>query len=119
MGELGVALVQPNACKARLEVRYPEMKLRVGYEFDYLFPQPTPCLLMLNIHHTRVGDITKPDHAVITPSTLVSGYSDLFGNWGDRVVAPAGSVRIAADAVVRDNGDLDLSEPMAGQFPVE
>jgi hypothetical protein len=32
------------------------MKLRVGYELQYAFPQPTPVILMLNIHFTRVSD---------------------------------------------------------------
>ena len=95
------------------------MKLQVGYEFNFLLPQPTPCLLMLNIHHTRVGDLTTPDHVVVTSSPLVTGYRDLFGNWGSRLVAPAGSVRISSDTVIRDGGDLDPIEPLAGQRPVE
>ena len=29
-----------------------EVKLRVGYELQYEFPQPTPVIMMLNIHFT-------------------------------------------------------------------
>ena len=35
------------------------LKLRVGYEFIYRFPQPTPCLLVLHVHHSRIGDLAK------------------------------------------------------------
>ena len=37
------------------------MQLRVGYELIYDCPQPTPMMLMLNIHHTRASDIVVPD----------------------------------------------------------
>jgi hypothetical protein len=29
------------------------MQIRVGYELIYDCPQPTPMMLMVNIHHTR------------------------------------------------------------------
>ena len=29
------------------------MQIRVGFEMAYRCPQPTPMLLVLNIHHTR------------------------------------------------------------------
>ena len=31
------------------------MKIRVGYKLVYECPQPTPMILMLNIHFTRVS----------------------------------------------------------------
>jgi hypothetical protein len=37
------------------------MQIRLGYELVYDCPQPTPMLLMLNIHHSRVADIVTPD----------------------------------------------------------
>ncbi len=64
------------------------MKLRVGYELQYDFPQPTPVILMLNIHFTRVSDLAMPDHIVLSPSVPVSGYRDGFGNWCTRFLAP-------------------------------
>jgi transglutaminase-like putative cysteine protease len=95
------------------------MKLRIGYEFCYHFPQPTPCLLTLNVHHTRVGDLVGPDHVLTTPPIPLIGYRDGFGNWCSRMVAPAGHLRISADTVVRDSGQLDLLVPDAGQIPLE
>ena len=44
------------------------MQLRVGYELIYECPQPTPMMLMLNIHHTRASDIVVPDCLTTNPS---------------------------------------------------
>jgi len=95
------------------------VQFRVGYEFRYRFPQPTPCLLALSIHHTRVGDLVNPDYAQTAPSVPLSGYRDGYGNWCSRIVAPAGIVRIFADAVIRDSGNPDPVAPGAAQVPVE
>ena len=40
------------------------MQIRLGYELVYDFPQPTPMMLMLNVHYTRVSDLVVPDHLV-------------------------------------------------------
>ena len=95
------------------------VKTRVGYEFTYRFPQPTPCLLTLNIHHSRVGDLSFPDHVLTNPSTPLVGYRDLFGNWCSRMTAPAGQVRIFSDTIIRDSGQPDAFAPAAGQVPIE
>ena len=95
------------------------MKLRVGYELQYAFPQPTPAILMLNVHFTRVSDLAAPDHIIISPSVPISGYRDGFGNWCSRIVAPAGKVHISTDAVVRDSGLPDPAVPDARQVSVE
>jgi transglutaminase-like putative cysteine protease len=95
------------------------MKLRVGYELQYTFPQPTPAILILNIHFTRVSDLAAPDHIIIRPSVPISGYRDSFGNWCSRIVAPAGKVTMSTDATVSDTGAPDAVVPGAGQVPVE
>ncbi len=95
------------------------MKFRVGYELQYEFPQPTPAILMLNIHFSRVSDLAMPDNMVISPSVPVSGYRDGFGNWCSRIVAPAGRMVISADFAVRDTGRPDPVVPDASQVPVE
>jgi transglutaminase-like putative cysteine protease len=84
------------------------MQLRVGYELIYECPQPTPMMLMLNIHHTRASDIVIPDYLTTNPSVPISFYRDAFGNWCSRIVAPAGRTRLSATAVVNDSG---LPEP--------
>lgn len=95
------------------------MKLRVGYELRYAFPQPTPAILMLNIHYTRVAGLAAPDHIVVSPAVPISGYRDGFGNWCCRIVAPQGKVIISTNAVITDTGKPDPVVPYAAQIPVE
>jgi transglutaminase-like putative cysteine protease len=89
------------------------LKLRVGYELQYEFPQPTPVIAMLNIHFSPVADLAAPDHIVISPSVPISCYRDGFGNWCSRILAPAGHVRLSTDAVVTDSGQFDPVVPGA------
>ena len=95
------------------------MRLRVGYELRYEFPQPTFVIMLLNIHYTRVSQLERPDYAVIEPPVSISGYRDGFGNWCTRVFAPAGSMRISADTIVRDSGLPDPRVLDAEQIPVQ
>ena len=83
------------------------MRIRVGYELNYQLPQPTPMILTLNVHHTRVSDLVQPDHMQTSPAVPTAGYRDGFGNWCTRLVAPAGQFRVTSDAVVRDSGAPD------------
>ena len=69
------------------------MQIRLGYELVYDCPQPTPMLLMLSVHYTRVSDIVVPDHLVTSPSIPIRAYRDGFGNWCSRIVAPPGRTR--------------------------
>ena len=95
------------------------MKLRIGYQLDYDFPQPTPVILMLNVHFSRVSDLAQPDHIRVQPSVPVSAYRDGFGNWCTRLLAPQGLMRITADAIISDSGLLESHDSHAGQVPVE
>ncbi len=95
------------------------MRLRAGYELQYEFPQPTPIILMLNVHFTRVSDLETPDHVIINPSVPISGYRDGFGNWCSRLVAPAGGMTITTDFIIKDSGLPDPQDHDAWQVPVE
>ena len=95
------------------------MQIQVGYELVYRCPQPTPMVVTLSIHYSRVSDIIKPDHLLLSPSIPVTAYRDSFGNWCSRIVAPAGQLRLSSDAVVSDTGNPDLVAPWLEQRPVE
>ncbi len=95
------------------------MKFRAGYELHYHFPQPTPVILMLNVHFTRVSDLVLPDHIRVHPSVPVSGYRDGFGNWCTRFLAPAGNLTISADFEIRDSGLPDPPVTEGRQISVE
>lgn len=95
------------------------MQIRLGYELIYDCPQPTPMLLSLSIHFSRVSDLVVPDHLITTPSIPISAYRDGFGNWCARIVAPKGEIRLSADAIINDTGRPDSVVPSALQHPVE
>ncbi len=95
------------------------MQIRLGYELIYDCPQPTPMLVTLSIHFSRISDLIVPDHLITTPSIPISAYRDGFGNWCSRIVAPKGEIRLSADARINDSGEQDLVVPSAQQHPVE
>ena len=95
------------------------MQIRLGYELIYDCPQPTPMLLSLSIHFSRVSDLVVPDHLITTPAIAITAYRDGFGNWCSRIVAPKGQIRLSADAIISDTGRPDLVVPSAPQHPVE
>src|SRR6202167_523460 len=95
------------------------MRIRVGYEFIYGLPQPTPMILTVSIHYSRASDVVIPDYLTTDPSVLVSGYRDGFGNWCSRIVAPPERIRIKSTGVVRDTGLPDVVVPSAQQHAVK
>jgi len=95
------------------------MQIRVGYELIYECPQPTPMILTLNIHFSRVSDVVIADHIITSPPTPISAYRDGFGNWCSRIVAPPGQIRLSTNALVNDSGLPDAVDPNAPQHAVE
>ena len=95
------------------------MQFRAGYELVYNFFQPTPIILVVNIHDSRASDLVVTDRLTVEPSIPVHGYHDIYGNQCHRVLAPAGRLRLSADAIVNDNGQPDLPVTDSLQHPVE
>ncbi len=95
------------------------MLINVGYEIVYDLPGPTPMLLMLHIHPSRVADLVVPDLLITEPPVALSGYLDKFGNWVTRIVAPAGQIRLSAQGIVQDSGRPDPVRPSAARHAVE
>lgn len=95
------------------------MKIRVGYELIYDFPQSTPMIVMLGIHYSRASDLILPDHLTTDPSVPVTTYRDGYGNWCSRLVAPSGRMRLASSGTVRDSGLPDVVVASAPQHAVE
>src|ERR1700686_3626589 len=95
------------------------MRIRVGYEFIYSFPQPTPAILTVSIHYSRAPDIIVADRMTTDPYVPVSTYRDGFGNLCSRIVAPAGRIRIQSSGLVRDTGLLDVVVPYAQQLAIK
>ena len=95
------------------------MRILVGCEMTYEFPQVTPIITMLNVHSSRVSDLERPDNLVTTPSVPITGYRDVFGNWCNRLVAPAGKITLRTNTVVRDDGQWDEYVQQAEQFTIQ
>ena len=95
------------------------MKIRLGFEITYECPQPTPMILTLSVHYSRISDLIVPDHLVADPPVPMTAYRDTFGNWCSRIVAPKGVLRLSTDAVVNDSGLPDIVATEARQTPVE
>jgi transglutaminase-like putative cysteine protease len=94
------------------------MQIRIGYDIAYAHPAPTPMILMLHVHPRRADDLLVPDRMRVTPALPLHVYTDRFGNTCTRLVAPQGTVRFAADAVVFDEGRPDPVVPEALQHEI-
>jgi hypothetical protein len=49
------------------------MKIRVGYELIYDFPQPTPIIMVLGTHFTRASDVVVPAWLPLRQTSFRSG----------------------------------------------
>ena len=95
------------------------MQFKVGYELIYHFPQPTPLILVVNVHDSRRSDIVVADQPVSEPLLPIAAYRDAFGNQCHRVHAPPGRLRLWASGIVNDSGLPDQHEFTAGQNTVQ
>src|SRR3954447_6498476 len=83
------------------------MKIRAGFKIAYDCPQPTPMILQVSVHPTRQPDLITWDGLQIDPPIPANTYHDTFGNFCHVIRAPAGRLRLSADFVVQDGGELD------------
>jgi transglutaminase-like putative cysteine protease len=95
------------------------MKIHAGYDITYDCPQPTPMILALSVHPSRMPDVVGPHRIGFDPPIPVREYSDGFGNLCHRIVAPAGRLTISTRFDVMDSGAPDLVAPDAQQVPVD
>ena len=75
-------------------------------------------ILMLNTHFSRASDIVVPDHLKTDPIIPIRPYRDSFGNWCNRILAPAGELRLYGSGVVSDSGLPEVHVKHAEQHPV-
>ena len=75
--------------------------------------------LPLDVHPSRAKDIIVVPELRTDPEVPITAYTDTFGNICRRIVAPAGTIRVYADGIVKDSGAPDAIVPDAQQHPVE
>ncbi|MFZ0846646.1 MAG: transglutaminase family protein [Pseudolabrys sp.] len=95
------------------------MLIKIGYDISYTAAAPTPMVVMLSVHPSRVADLVEPENIVCDPPTPLHYYHDSFGNWCGRLVIPPGKLTLSNRATVRDSGLPDVVMPDAQQIPVE
>ena len=71
------------------------MLIRLGFEIAYRFVQPTPMVVMLDIHGSRAGDVVASVPLHTEPAVPLRRYRDEFGNTCVRLHAPAGLLVLA------------------------
>ena len=114
--QLNKLRVARKRCLFRIEYL---MRIHVGCELRFEFPQTTPMIVMLNVHFSRVSGLERPDYPITHPSVPIEGYRDSFGNWCSRFVAPGGHFSLGTDAIVRDSGMSDPIDLNALQHQVQ
>jgi transglutaminase-like putative cysteine protease len=98
------------------------MKIHVGFDMSFECAEPTPMIFMVNVHPSRTADLITSDRLRVTPMRSITPYIDSFGNRCTRLLAPVGSLRVAADAIVSDSGipnrvDLAAEEHAVADLP--
>ena len=94
------------------------MKIRAGFTLAYECKQPTPMLLVLNIHPSRRVDLLTDQVLTFDRAIDAWGYTDVFGNACTRIVAPAGLTTISTTFDVYDSGQPDIVPQEAFQHPI-
>src|SRR5262245_45333250 len=97
------------------------MQIRAGFEITYECPQPTPMVLLLSLHPTRLPDLVVPAATALKfdPPLEAWDYRDIYLNTCPLVLAPAGRLTVSSDFVVNDCGAPDIVEREADQLPVQ
>ena len=95
------------------------MLIRTGFDISIEVTAPTPMMLLLSMHPSRVPDLRSPHALEFTPAIAARDLTDLFGNTVTRIVAQPGTTRIRTDFLVADSGLPDAVNWNARQHPVE
>src|SRR3954469_1590234 len=104
----------PTARSKRLS-----MKIRAGYEISYDCPQPTPMILSLSVHPSRIPDLLTWDRMQLDPPIPANTYHDGFGNFCHVIRAPVGRLTMSTGFQIKDNGEPDAVDLNAQQHALE
>ena len=78
------------------------MQIHAGYEISYECSQPTPMILTLSVHPSRIPDLLTPDRMRLDPFIPANWYRDGFGNTCHVIHAPRGRLTLSADFLIKD-----------------
>jgi hypothetical protein len=95
------------------------MRIRIGYDLAFSGSMPTPIILMLSVHPSRLENLSEPHRIAFDPPISSQTYTDHFGNLCTRIVMPPGTLAVSSRNVVYDSGLPDPQDSNAGQIPIE
>ena len=95
------------------------MRIRAGFSLTYDCSQPTPMLLVLEIHPSRRVDLLTEQVIGFDRPIEARGYIDAFGNACTRIEAPAGVTTISTSFEIYDTGKSDVVLPNAVQHDIK
>jgi transglutaminase-like putative cysteine protease len=95
------------------------MKIRAGYDIAFTVFQPTPMILMLSVHPSRMKDLRTNPRILTEPPLPLREYRDMFGNICTRVTAGPGQVRFSSTVDILDSGRPDEALASARQHPID
>jgi transglutaminase-like putative cysteine protease len=95
------------------------MRISAGCQITYDCPQPTPMLLMLSPHPSRLPDLVGQHEMRFDPAIPARDYIDGFGNRCTRIIAPTGRLVISTRLMAEDPGTPDATAPTAWQRQVD
>ena len=78
--------------------------INIGFDIAYTAFMPTPMVIMLSVHPSRVADLVAPENITADPPRRSTFYHDSFGNFCGRLVLPPGQTTLSNHATVRDSG---------------
>jgi transglutaminase-like putative cysteine protease len=94
------------------------MLIKIGYDISLRFPVPTTVVHLLHVHPSRRADLIAPEQFLTEPAVPIEQFYDSSGNHLGRISAPAGTLRLLSEAVIRDSGAPDVYAPNAAQLDV-
>ena len=95
------------------------MRIKAGFKVSYECSQPTPMLLCLSVHPSRLPDLLTPQHLQFTPAVPAWDYVDGFGNICTRIVAPVGLTTVSTAFEINDTGRPDFIPTTAIQHEIK
>lgn len=93
------------------------MLIRVGYRMEIEVERPTAMYALMNVHPEHSSDIRWSSQFQLSPASSWYNYRDRFGNLGARFRADPGTLTLACDAVVEDDGLPDPEYFDAAEIP--
>jgi transglutaminase-like putative cysteine protease len=93
--------------------------IRIGYDIVFNHSDFTPLIVMLEVHPSRIADLSQLDIPQTSVQIPLDHYKDAFGNRCCRLVAPPGQLRIFSDVTIADSGLPDVQDWHAKQHDVQ